>query len=79
MMIAGTNLTASANENDGGYTIVGLADQTLDENGMGDVMSPDGNFRVHMDDDGNLMGRAVRRGAQHPDRGREGSGGHLRH
>ena len=56
MAIMGTDLTAVANENDGGYTIMGLADQTLDENGMGDVMSPDGNFRVHMDEDGNLMG-----------------------
>ena len=56
MAIMGTDLTAVANENDGGYTIMGLADQTLDENGMGDVMSDAGNFRVHMDEDGNLVG-----------------------
>ena len=56
MTIMGTNLTAVANENDGGYTIMDLAGQTLDENGMGSVMSPDGNFRVHKDADGNLIG-----------------------
>ena len=56
MAIMGTDLTAVANENDGGYTIMGVADQTLDENGMGDVMTDAGNFRVHMDDDGNLVG-----------------------
>ena len=56
MMIAGTTLTAVANENDGGYSIEGLADQVLDENGMGDVMTADANYRVHMDEDGNLMG-----------------------
>ena len=56
MAIMGTDLTAVANENDGGYTIEGLADQTLDENGMGDVMTDDANYRVHMDEDGNLVG-----------------------
>ena len=56
MAIMGTDLTAVANENDGGYTIEGLADQILDENGMGDVMTADANYRVHMDEDGNLMG-----------------------
>ncbi len=56
MMIMGTDLTASANEDGTGYTIVGLADQTLDDKGMGDVMTEDANYRVHMDEDGNLVG-----------------------
>ena len=56
MMIAGTGLTAVANEDGSGYTIMDQADQTLDQAGMGDVMSVYGNFRVHMDDDGNLIG-----------------------
>ena len=56
MMIGGTSLTAVAKEDGTGYTIMNLADQTLDRNGKGDVMSDLGNFRVHMDDDGNLIG-----------------------
>ena len=55
-MIMGTSLTAVANENDDGYSIMGVAGQSLDENGMGSVMSEGGNFRVHMDADGNLVG-----------------------
>ena len=54
-MIGDTGLTAVANEDGSDYTIMDLADQTLDETGMGDVMSELGNFRVHMDDDGNLV------------------------
>ncbi|MCY4668865.1 MAG: hypothetical protein OXC29_12880, partial [Rhodococcus sp.] len=55
-MITGTDLTASANEDGSGYTIVGLDGQVLDADGMGSVMSPDGNFRVHMNEDGMLVG-----------------------
>ncbi|MCY4562932.1 MAG: hypothetical protein OXE40_00455 [Gammaproteobacteria bacterium] len=52
----GEPLTASANEDGSGYTIVGLDDQVLGENGLGSVMTPNGNCRVHMDEDGNLVG-----------------------
>ena len=56
MMIGGTALTAVAKEDGTGYTIMDLVDQTLDQDGMGDVRSDLGNFRVHMDADGNLIG-----------------------
>ena len=59
MMIAGTGLTAVRNEDqtaEPGYHIIEDPDQKLDENGVGSVMSRDGNFRVRMDEDGNLMG-----------------------
>ena len=56
IMIGGTSLTGVAKEDGTGYTIMDLTDQTLDQNGMGNVMSDLGNFRVHMDDDGNLIG-----------------------
>ena len=55
-MIGGTRLTAVAKEDGTGYTIMDLADQTLDRNGKGSVMSDLGNFRVHMDAGGNLIG-----------------------
>ena len=56
MMIAGTGLIASANEDGTGYTIVGHPDQKIGASGMDDIMTDAGNFRVHMDEDGNFMG-----------------------
>ena len=59
MMVAGTGLTAVRNEDqtaEPGYHIMGDPDQKLDEKGLGSVMSPVGNFRVHMAADGNLTG-----------------------
>ena len=58
MPLPGTGLTAARNEDQSaapGYHIVEDPDQKLDETGLGDVTSPAGNFRVHMDDDGNLV------------------------
>ena len=78
MAIMGTDLTAVANENDGGYTIEGLADQTLDDNGMGDVMTADANYRVHMDDERRPRGRAVRGRDQAPRRPEKGKRNELR-
>ena len=56
--ISGTGLTAVRNEDQAaepGYHVMEDPDQKLDANGLGTVMSPAGNFRVHMDADGNLV------------------------
>ena len=58
MPLPGTGLTAVRNEDQAsapGYHILEDPDQKLDENGLGNVTSSAGNFRVHMDDDGNLV------------------------
>ena len=65
--IPGTGLTAVRNEDQAaepGYHVLEDPDQKLDANGVGTVMSPAGNFRVHMDANGNLVAPALRSASQ---------------
>ena len=58
MPIPGTGLTAVRNEDqtaEPGYHVMEDPAQKLDENGLGSVTSPNGNFRVHMNVFGNLV------------------------
>ncbi|MCY4666477.1 MAG: hypothetical protein OXC29_00630, partial [Rhodococcus sp.] len=55
MAIMGTGLTAVANEDGTGYTIMEYPGQGF-KDGMGKIETPEGNFRIHTDEDGNLVG-----------------------
>ncbi len=52
MPIAGISLMAMSQQDGDGYDV---GDQTLDEDGSGDIMTDDGNFHVSMDDMGMFM------------------------